>query len=110
TGIPQGSVYSTVGGIGDRVIDLEPYLENANSNYHASTIANTVADQKAWWVYTDTTIAGVQAYMAQHDARLYDFETKTLLPLTCACVLVQDDITSLTEFGEFYGSGFNFDE
>ncbi len=111
TGIPQGSVYSTVGGIGDRIIDLEPYLVNGNWYYHAITIANTGNDQKAWWVYTNTDTTGVQGYMAQHDARLYDFETKEIFPfVTCACVLVQDDITSVTHWGEFYGSGFNLDD
>lgn len=110
TGIPMGSVNTTVGGIGDRVIDLEPYLENGNTFFHAITIANTGADQKAWWVYTNTTVSGVQGYMAQHNARLYDFEMWSIIPYACACVLVQDDITSLTLWGEYYGSGFNEDD
>ena len=108
-GIPQGSVYSTVSAMGHRVIDLEPYMVNGNWYYHAISIANTGADQKPWWVYTDTDVAGVQGYMAQHGARLYDFKWKSFYPYSCACVLVQDDVRSLTLWGEFYGSGFHLD-
>ncbi len=110
TAIPQGSLWNTINGLGKRIIDLEPYYENGAWYYHVISIANQGADEKDWWVYTNTTVAGVQGYMAQHNARLYDFEMKSLIPYSCACVLVEDDLTDLTSWGEFYGSGFNLDD
>ncbi len=109
TGLAQGSVYSTVAAMGNRVIDIESYLDDGVRRYHVISIANTGADYKPWWIYTNTNVAGVQTYMAQHDARLYDFEMQSLMPYSAACVLVRDDIVSKTFWGEFYGSGFDLD-
>jgi hypothetical protein len=109
TALPQGSVWSTVNGMGNRVIDLEPYLENGAWCFHVISIANSGNDQKPWWVYTNTTPAGVQGYMDQHDARLYEFETMSVLPSTACCVLVQDDVRAKTYWGQYYGSGFDLD-
>lgn len=110
-GLTEGTLWSTVSGIGHRIIDLEPYMDNGVRKYHVVTIANTGSDQKPWWVYTNVTPATAQAYMDLHDARLYDFELKSaFLTHSCACVLVRDDITSLTLWGQFYGTGFNSDD
>ncbi len=80
TNLAQGSLWSTVNGMGHRIIDLEPYLDNGQWLYHVVSIANTGNDLKPWWVYSNATTAGVQSYMTQHSARLYDFELKTLIP------------------------------
>lgn len=109
TSIPQGSVYSTVSAIGHRIIDIEPYVENGQRLYHAISIANSGADQKSWWVYTNTTAANVQSYMAQFDARIYDYESEGLLPSTSCCVLVRDSLRSLTLWNDPYTPGFDAD-
>jgi hypothetical protein len=109
TGIPQGSVYSTVSALGDRAIDIEPYVENGQRLYHVISIANVGADQKPWWVYTNTTTANVQSLVAQHNARVYDFELESLLPTTVCCVLVRDSLRCLTLWNDSYGSGFDAD-
>ncbi|MBL8752496.1 MAG: hypothetical protein JNK15_04270 [Planctomycetes bacterium] len=109
-GLAQGTVWSTVGGMGHRVIDLEQYLDNGVWRYHAISIANTGPDLKAWWVYTNTTVAGVQSNMQQLGARLYDFEGTTGLTTVASCVLVADDITSRTYWGQVVSPSFDLDD
>jgi hypothetical protein len=109
-GLAPGTVWSSVGGMGHRVIDLEAYQENGVWRFHAISIANTGADNKAWWVYTNTTPAGVQAYMDQHGARLYDCEGAVGLTSYAACVLVADDITSRTYWGQVVSPSFDLDD
>jgi hypothetical protein len=110
TNLAQGSVYSTISNLGDRIVDIEPYHDGSQWRYHVVSIANSGADQKPWWVYTDTTAANVQTYMAQHDARLYDFEGESLgFQSTCCCVLVRDDVKSLTLWNNGYWQSFDDD-
>lgn len=106
TSVPQGSVYSTVNNIGDRIIDIEPYQENGQQYYHVISIPNSGPDHKPWWVYTNTTSTNVQNHIAQFGSRVYDYELESILPASACCVLVQDDLKSLTLWGNFYGSGF----
>lgn len=109
TGIPEGSIWTTMSGMGHRPIDIEPYSYNGQRYYHVVSIANTGSDNKAWWVYTDVTLAQVQGFMSQHDARLYDFEQLSVLPPSYACVLVRDDVRSITLWSQGYPIGFHTD-
>lgn len=109
TSIPQGSVYTTVNNAGDRIIDIEPYQENGQQLYHVISIANSGQDQKPWWVFTNTTSTYVQNHIAQFGSRIYDYELENVLPGSACCVLVQDNLKSLTLWGNFYGSGFDDD-
>jgi hypothetical protein len=107
--VPQGSVYSTVNGVGDRIIDLEPVTVNGQQRYHVVSIANSGADYKDWWVYTNTSAAAMQNHVAQYGSRIYDFELENLIPGTTCCVLVRDNIKSLTLWGQYYGVGYDED-
>jgi hypothetical protein len=109
-GLAQGTVWTTVSGMGHRVIDLEPYQVNGNWFFHAISIANSGPDFKPWWVYTNTTPSGVQALMQQHGARLYDFEGALGLTSWASCVLVADDISSQSWWGQAVSPSFHLDD
>lgn len=108
--LQQGSVYSTVAGVGKRIIDLEPYYENGMWRYHSVSIANSGGDYKDWWVYTDTDPSFVQGHIAQHGSRVYDYERQSIIPSSAACVLVRDDVRSITLWNQYYGASFDADD
>lgn len=107
--LAQGTIWSTLSNLGRRAIDIEPFTENGAVRYHVLSIANSGNDFRPWWVYTDVTAAEVQGFMAQHDARLYDYEAENLLTGRACALLVHDDLPSLTLWGNGYWSTFDDD-
>jgi len=109
TNLAPGSIWSTLSGLGRRAIDIEPYTENGQQRYHVVSIANTGNDYRPWWVYTNATSSDVQGYLAQHDARLYDYELENVLTGRACALLVRDALPSLTLWGNGYFAGFDDD-
>ncbi len=58
-----------------RIIDLQVYRVNGQKRYAVVLVSNTGSDAKAWWYYTDLSLADVMARASDNQARIVDLDT-----------------------------------
>lgn len=88
TGASVSALSNAISTNNGRLVDIERYTVLGASRYVAIMIANTGADQRAWWWYADRTQAQVTSLVNTNNARLYDLERRASGNFDC--IMVQD--------------------
>ncbi len=67
---PAASVEASLKPLNARVVDLEPYTFNGQTNYAAIAIANTGTDAASWWWWFDISAANLSTQLTQNSAQV----------------------------------------